>query len=275
VSGLSARPIVETDLYPPLRDYLVANGYTVRGEVRDCDIAALKGDDLVIIELKRSVGLPVLMQATQRQRAAESVYIAVPRPPGGIASPRWRKIQHLLRRLELGLILIALDARGRPARRGAHPAVEVVFHPLPAVRRKIRRAGQAVLQEIDRRSGDYNLGGSTRRRIVTAYRENAIHIACCLERFGVLSPKQLRALGTGAKTLSILSSNFYGWFARVGPGRYALAPPARDGLDADAEVSERYRVQVAGYEPPAAPASRPRRDRAQPGAAAPAGPAAA
>ena len=253
MSKSSPRPIAETDLYPPLRDYLVGNGYTVRSEVKDCDIAATKGEDLLIIELKRAIGLPVLVQATQRQRLAASVYIALPRPKGGIAGSRWRKIQHLLRRLELGLIIVTLGARGKPVRRGTVPTVEVVFHPLPAVRRKLRRAEKAVLQEIDKRSGDYNQGGSTRRKIVTAYRESAIHIACCLERFGTLSPKQLRGLGTGPKTLSILSSNYYGWFTRIAVGQYALTAGAAAGLEAHARVAERYRAQVAGYEPPPGP----------------------
>ena len=30
----------ETDLYRPVHDYLVKQGYTVRSEVRHCDIAA-------------------------------------------------------------------------------------------------------------------------------------------------------------------------------------------------------------------------------------------
>ena len=37
----------ETDLYGPIRDYLVTLGYDVQGEVKGCDIAARKGDDLI------------------------------------------------------------------------------------------------------------------------------------------------------------------------------------------------------------------------------------
>ena len=43
--------------------------------------------------------------------------------------------------------------------------------------------------------GDDNAGGSTRRPLVTAYRENALLVAAVLARHGPLAPKQLRALG--------------------------------------------------------------------------------
>lgn len=33
----------ETDLYPPLKTWLEAQGYVVRGEVGRCDLAAEKG----------------------------------------------------------------------------------------------------------------------------------------------------------------------------------------------------------------------------------------
>ena len=42
--------IRETDLYPPVRDYLVKHGYTVRGEVLGCDITAAKDDALIVVD---------------------------------------------------------------------------------------------------------------------------------------------------------------------------------------------------------------------------------
>ena len=42
-------PLKETDLYPPLKDWLTAVGYTVHGEVGGCDLAARRGDELVLI----------------------------------------------------------------------------------------------------------------------------------------------------------------------------------------------------------------------------------
>ncbi len=223
----------ETDLYPPLQKYLVAQGYTVRAEVNGCDVTATKGDDLIVIELKRSVNLTLLIQATQRQRVTDSVYVAVPAPPGGIWTRQWKGIRHVLRRLELGLILVTLESRS--------PQVEVVFHPTPFDRKKQKRARRAVLQEMAGRSGDFNKGGSTQRKLVTAYRENAIHIACCLDALGPQSTRDLRAQGTGPRTTSILYDNVYDWFERLDRGIYGITAKGRKELRAYPDLVEAYR----------------------------------
>ncbi|HME71037.1 MAG TPA: DUF2161 family putative PD-(D/E)XK-type phosphodiesterase [Myxococcota bacterium] len=212
----------ETDLYGPVRAFLERQGYTVRGEVLGCDVAGRRGEDLVMVELKRALTTDLLVQATRRQRTTNSVYVAVPRPRGAGRGSRWHGLLHLLRRLELGLLVVSFS--GRRAR------VQAVLHPLPFDRRRSARGQRAILEEMAGRSGDHNQGGSVRRPLVTAYRENAIHVACCLERNGPLAPRALRALGTGQKTLSILRSNVYGWFERVGYGLYALSAQGRGDL---------------------------------------------
>ncbi len=213
----------ETDLYPPLQAYLAANGYTVRGEVHGCDVAASKEGALIIIELKRQLSLELLAQGARRQRKCASVYLGIPRPPDVTKWKRQRKdVLHLLRRLELGLIFIGPEHKRTP--------VEIVFHPLPAERQLRKRAQCAVLEEIAGRTIDLNTGGSTRRKLVTAYRERAIHLAVLLAEYGPLSPKSLRAHGTGEKTLAILSRNVYGWFERVDRGVYRLTIAGHDAL---------------------------------------------
>lgn len=235
------KAISETDLYRPLHDYLVKQRYTVRGEVKNCDIAAVKDGDLIVIEMKRALNIPLLAQAVQRQRITDSVYVAIPRPSN---KRKWngesKGVRDLLRRLEVGLILVSPNGR--------RPKVEVVFHPLPFERRRRKSVHRAVLEEIERRSADLNEGGSCRRKIVTAYRENAVHIACCLDALGPSTPKALRALGTGSKTLSILYRNVYGWFERVDKGLYALSAKGRTDLAQYPEFVDRYRVRGAGDE---------------------------
>lgn len=229
------RKPVETDLYRPLQVYLSAQGYTVRGEVKHCDVAAVKGEDLIVIEMKLTLNLGVVAQAVRRQQMTDSVYVAVPRPPN---YARWmrqmRGVFRVLKRLELGLMLVAL----RPNR----PPVEVVFHPLPFEKRKRRAGRMAIIEEIGKRTGDFNLGGSTRRALITAYRENAIQIACYLADAGALQPRQLRALGTGPKTLAILRMNVYGWFTRVDRGLYAIAPKGREALAQYPALVQHYRA---------------------------------
>jgi hypothetical protein len=241
MAGKKKAPLKETDLYPPLREVLESKGYRVRSEVHGCDITAVKGDDLIVIELKVSFSTSLLIQATSRQKLTDSVYIALPRPR---KQPRnWRGILHLLRRLELGLILV--EPKG-PAR-----GIEIVFHPVAFKRRKNKKHRCAILKEIDQRSTEMNQGGSVRRKIMTAYRENCIHIACCLEQYGPLSPKQLRAMNTSPKTQSIVYNNHYGWFERIGQGLYALSGKGRKDLDEEyAKLAKNYRKIVRSTPPP-------------------------
>jgi len=221
----------ECDLYAPLHDYLCAQGYTVRSEVRGCDITATRAgedgnDELVVVEMKRGLTIDLLIQATQRQRVADSVYVAVPRPNKRRTredNARWRGLQHLLKRLELGLILVQTET-------DLPPSVEVVFHPVRHDQRRSPVMRRAILKEIAGRSGDYNQGGMTKRPIITAYREKAIHIACCLHRLGPLTPAALRALGTDERTQNILYKNVYGWFEHQGHGLYALGGDGQTAL---------------------------------------------
>jgi hypothetical protein len=221
-SARSTVTLQETDLYAPIHDYLVAQGYTVRSEVKGCDITATKGDDLIVIELKRGFSTHLLIQATERQRFADSVYVALPRPAGASRS-HWRGVQHLLRRLELGLILVSFPA--------GLPYVDIVFHPESYEPKGKPRRRRAVLQEIANRSGEYNQGGSSsKRRILTAYREAVLLVACALDLQSPSSPAALVALGTGPKTQGILSRNNYGWFEKIERGVYGLSAAGREAL---------------------------------------------
>jgi len=231
--------IYETDLYKPVSDYLESLGYRVQGEVKDCDLAAIKGDELVVVELKTSFNLKLLSQAVKRQRAADSVYIAIKRPKGGTRTAGWRDMCMLLRRLELGLITVA------PVRDGSgEKRVEVHFHPAGFDRQKSIRSGKKVrhhiIKEAEGRSGSYNVGGSTRKKLITAYKEQAVHIACCLLKYGPLSPSKLRKLGTCEKTQDILYDNHYGWFRKVSRGIYALEDSAHAFLDEYPELTAHY-----------------------------------
>ena len=233
----------ETDLYEPIRDYLVAQGYAVQGEVKDCDVTARKGDDLIVIELKRSYSVDLLIQGTRRQRITDSVYVALPRPEiAWKRRRRWSGMRRLLRQLELGLILVDLNR--------SPPVVAVDFHPLPYRKRKLKRDRRAIIEEMAGRSGDYNRGGSVGRKLTTAYRENAIRIACCLEKHGPLAPRQLRALGTGPKTQSILSSNFYGWFVRIARALYAITTQGKNELKAYADLKASFLADLKEKDPP-------------------------
>jgi len=227
-------PIRETDLYEPVKHYLEDNGYLVRAEVKDCDIAAIKNKDLVVVELKKSLTIQLLLQATERQRLTSAVYIAIPAQPK--RGKKWRGILRLLRMLELGLIVVHFDKSGARS--------EVVLDPLPYDRKKNYKKRRAVIKEIADRSGDYNTGGSTRTKLITAYKEEAVYIAYCLSQLGASKPAKLRALGTGAKTTSILSNNHYGWFQRIDRGIYDITALGKSQLKDYSELVSQFKRKL-------------------------------
>lgn len=222
----------ETDLYEPVRDWLIAAGWQVRGEVKGCDIAALNGEQLVLVELKTVLNFEVVLQATDRQRAGDVVYIAVPAKLRTLSGKRWKLAMHLLKRLELGLFLVHFSNREG----GVPPRVEEAIPPLPFDRMKSRNVAkkrrESLIKEFHARTGDHNRGGSVRHPILTAYREQALFIARLLQEYGPLSTRALRKMGTDcARTTSILADNYYGWFERVSMGVYRLTDKGTQALD--------------------------------------------
>ncbi len=230
------RPRYETDLAQPVTAFLESQGYTVRSEVNGCDIVGLRDGRMVVVELKRNFTVTLLAQAADRQRVADAVYVALPRPAEPLRGKRWRILRHLLRRLELGLLFVSFSTE--------KPRVQIVFHPVPFDRKRDHRRRQVLLREADGRSSDFNRGGSSRRKLVTAYRENALHIACGLEALGDSSPAALRALGTGARTRAILYDNVYGWFERVDRGVYRLRDAGREALAEYPDLAGHYRNEI-------------------------------
>jgi hypothetical protein len=226
---------LEIDLYNPIRDFLIEQGYTVRSEVKDCDITAIKDEELVVVELKRNLSVSLLAQAVRRQKAADLVYIAVPKPKKMFANSKWQDICHLIRRLELGLILVSF--------KGKKGFVEIPIHPVPFDREKSKKMNkkkrEGIIKEAKARYLDFNVGGSTGKKLLTAYRESAIFIACCLNKLGPLSPKKLRKLGSDPKkTTSILSENHYGWFKKVDRGIYSINDIGREELGIYKELAD-------------------------------------
>ncbi|CAM3797356.1 DUF2161 family putative PD-(D/E)XK-type phosphodiesterase [Mesobacillus thioparans] len=229
--------LLEADLYEPIRKHFTKQGYRVNGEVHDCDLTAVKDDELIIVELKLLLNIDLLLQATRRLRLTDMVYIAIPKPKR-MSRKRWNDVIHLVKRLEIGLIIVSFA--------GNRKSVEFKVHPEPFDRKsgKNRRKKAALIKEIEGRSADYNIGGSNKSKIMTAYKENCIQIACYLERLGQLSPKALAALGTGEKTPSILQKNYYKWFERVERGIYVISDQGKADLKDYPELVAYYSANL-------------------------------
>lgn len=213
--------LLESDLYGPVRDYLEQLGYEVKGEVKDCDIAALRDGELIVVELKRGFTLELIYQAMDRQRVADGVYVAVPLPRRGYMSPHMQEMKSLCRRLELGLIFVGFTSKGIGQ-------VDVAVHPKEAsAPRRDRRRRLAVIQEHEHRTGSANTGGVTRKKILTVYKEQALLVAKLLRDHGPMRAEDVRKLGGPANTGVILGRNALGWFDReldAGGSRYLYRP---------------------------------------------------
>ena len=200
--------LLEQDLYGPVRDYLTGLGYEVKGEVKDCDVTAMRDGELIVVELKRGFTLELIYQALDRQRVADGVYVAVPLPKRGYMSPHMQEMRSLCRRLELGLIFVGFTQKGIPQ-------VDVAVHPKEAsAPRRDKKRRLAVIREHESRTGSVNQGGVTRKKIVTAYKEQALRTARILRDAGPARVEEVKRLGGPDNAGVILGRNVLGWFDR-------------------------------------------------------------
>ena len=216
----------ESDMYEPIRKLLAAQGFTVRGEVKDCDIAAIKDDVLWVVEMKLSANITLIYQALERQAATGWVFVAIPRPKSA-RDGNFRKFQKLLKKLKLGLITVALDSPVKHA--------EIVIFPVGKDDKKNKKTA-AVKKEVTGRAVD-TVGGVTKTQINTAFREKCVRIACLLEIMGAASGKELVKLGCEKDATRIMRSNVMGWFEKVAGGVYGLSDVGIGYLEDNASAS--------------------------------------
>jgi hypothetical protein len=210
----------ETALYLPIKRFLEAQGFEVKGEIGGCDIVALKEGEpplLVVTELKLSFTLELVLQGIDRAASCDEVWLAVRASAKGRGRESDGRVKKLCRMLGFGLLLVSPTGR-------VDPLVEpVAWKPRANAKRRAR-----LVREHRRRAGDPTLGGSTTRAPrMTAYRQQAL---ACAEALvcGPSRPKDLRSQAPDAA--AILRSNYYGWFERVERGVYALTEEGRAAL---------------------------------------------
>lgn len=210
---------METTLYLPIKGFLQAAGYSVKGEIAGCDLVGLSPGDppvVVICELKLSFNLELILQAVDRACASDEVWIAARVSAKGKGRESDRRYRDLCRRLGFGMLSVSDNG-----------TVDVVVSPLALMPRKNPRKRSRLVTEHKKRKGDPALGGSTRAPIMTAYRQQALACAAAL-RDGPLRPRDLKPVTPSAAT--ILRGNVYGWFERIDRGIYALTAAGMEAL---------------------------------------------
>jgi len=212
----------EADLYDPIKRFLEAQGYAVKGEIGACDIVGVRGDEApLVVELKERFSLALILQAVDRLTISDTVYVAfrVGKGQGGSWRSRQKQVMRLLRRLGLGLLTVSTRGKVIAVLDPAH------YRPRSNVRRRAR-----LLKEFVERVGDPEAGGSPSRKRLTAYRQDALRCAGRLAADGALKLSTIRELTGVTRAGSILRDNHYGWFERLRVGQYGLSPKGRQEL---------------------------------------------
>lgn len=228
----------EEELYRPVKDFLEAQGFQVKAEINHCDLVAVRGaEPAVVVELKLSLNLEVLLQAVDRTRVSELVYVAVPeagaRARLSSRSAR-RAIKRLFRMLGLGLLTVGFRTpAGKP--RGV-PRIEVLVEPAPYAPRKSLRQQRRLEREFHARVGDFNTGGTHRTHRLTAYRQDALMCARFLGEHGTSAPLAVKKATGVERAGQLLYRNVYGWFRRPRTGCYELSQSGLDALVLYAEA---------------------------------------
>ena len=230
---MGARKPFETELYPPIKSFLEAQGYKVKAEIGAADVVACRdGEEPLIVELKTGFALTLFHQAVARQAVTDHVYIAVPRGAGRVFQRSLKDNTGLARRLRLGVITVRLS----------DGLVEVHCDPAPYRPRPSKPRKQRLLREFARRVGDPNTGGTTRRGLITAYRQDALRCARHLATNGPCKGATVASATGVAKATRMMADDHYGWFERVKIGIYQLTPKGHAALvtHADALPSDNF-----------------------------------
>ena len=220
---------METSLYLPVKRHLESLGFAVKGEICGCDVVALPrepgGDSapvgIVIAELKLTFTLELVLQAIDRTAVCDEVWVAIQASRRGRGREGDARVKKLCRFLGIGMM--AVTATGK---------VEVIVGPVPWKPRSNAKRRSKIVTEHRRRQGDPALGGSTRRPIMTAYRQQALACAAAMAEAPARPRDLKRSIPDAPK---ILHRNVYDWFVKVERGVYALSDAGRAALVAWAD----------------------------------------
>ena len=195
----------ETELYKPVQKFFEGLGFKVDAEVNDCDVVATKDDIVVICELKRGFTIELVYQLVQRKKLTPYVYAVIPRPKN-MRSASFRKKLDILKALDCGLLVVLNTAK----------RVDVLLEPKgeDTQTNRIRRRG--IEKEVSIRKVSLNLGGQSKRKIVTAHKESLIAALCYIEKYGKIETRKCRD-----NIKAVLQRNHYNYFIKLDKGIYS------------------------------------------------------
>lgn len=206
----------ETDLYPAVKRLFESQGFEVKAEIKSCDVMAVRGKEPpVIVELKNGLTLQLIYQAIDRLSITDLVYIAVAKPKRTVPL----EAQKLCKRLGLGLLVVSKSG-----------TVDILAEPVPYAPRPNKNRKTALLKEFHKRKGDPNIGGSTKTKLMTAYKQDALR---CLNHLNTNGPTKISDLKKSTqvdRAAAILRADYYGWFTKEARGIYGITDLGRSAL---------------------------------------------
>lgn len=211
----------ETNLYQPVKSYLEDSGFVVKAEINQADIVAVKGDYIIIVELKLSISLKLIYQAIERQKIANKVYVCLPKSVLNLRKSNVKQFVLLLKRLDIGLIGVKADT--------AEVLVETFGFDFNKSVSSNHKKKAKLLKEFTLRKNTVTLGG-TNAKVFTHYKEKAVIILTYLNDFGPKSPKEIMAYTGITDSYSILRKNYYHWFINPKRGVYMITDLGKQDL---------------------------------------------
>jgi hypothetical protein len=178
-------------------------GYEVKAEVHHCDLVAIRApEEPIIIEMKLLFSIPLLAQAAERRKTSTRVYVAIPAPQSRNKLSDYKLI---CRAMQIGLLTVT-----------PHEVVEILS-PDGTRKQKQNKARKRLETEFHARKTNLNVGGTTRKKQMTSYREQAIECARALIEAGEhgLKSHLIRKQTGNRRTASIIRNNVYGWFVQI------------------------------------------------------------
>ena len=216
---------MEKELFNPIKKYFEGRGYTVDGEVDGMDMYMRRGDETAAVELKQTLDFRVFQQAALRQKLVDTVYVGTFNPKH-MRSKAVRDKIYILKRLGIGLIAVS-KRTGR-----VEIISEPVVSPLEDFKKMNRRRSEHAGAEFEKRRTKGNIGGVTRKKLITSYREDALLVLDALAELGGEGKSRDAATISGVKKASvIMNSNFYGWFEHVSTGVYRVTDAGYNALE--------------------------------------------
>ena len=228
----------EKDLFVPIKTYFEQYGYVCDGEVNEIDLYMEKEDSSVAVELKLTLDFKSVQQAALRQKITDTVYIGIVRPRD-MFSHSFKDKLYLLKRLGIGLIVVS------PKTTTVEIINEPVVSELSVYQSRNKNKKKALSVEFQKRKVKSNIGGVSKTKLITGYREEALLVLDALISLGgTATTRSIRKQSGVEKTTTILYNNYYGWFYNVKKGTYSVRDTGFSALQEYKDTVEKLKNRL-------------------------------